>query len=167
MLQRASLDALEDTLQGWEWALSLLAPGAVAYLTDLEGKVAQSFASGGVEVLLERELQQRGELRMPPTIRLASVTGPRAEVEAVVSSLTGPGSSGALKGQIDALGPIRTDSHATFLLRMSYRVAPEVGATLRAAVVRSATAGPRRNARLKVVMDDVDALDAMADDPGE
>ncbi len=167
MLQRASLGALEDTLQGWEWALSLLAPGAVAYLTDLEGKVAQSFASGGVEVLLERELQQRVELRMPPTIRLASVTGPRAEVEAVVSSLTGPGSSAALKGQIDALGPIRTDSHATFLLRMSYRVAPEVGATLRAAVVRSATAGPRRNARLKVVMDDVDALDAMADDPGE
>lgn len=167
MLQRASLGALEDTLQGWEWAMSLLAPGAVAYLTDLEGKVAQSFASGGVEVLLERELQQRQELRMPPTIRLASVTGPRPEVEAVVSTLTGSDSPAAIAGQVDALGPIRTESGVTFLLRMSYRVAPEVGATLRAAVVRSATAGPRRTARLKVVMDDVDALDAMAEDQGE
>lgn len=163
MLQRASLSALEDTLQGWEWAMSLLAPGAIAYLTDLEGKVAQSVASGGVEMLLERELHQRQGLRMPPAIRLASLSGPRADVEALVSGLTGPASPYAA-GQVDVLGPIRHDSHTTYLLRMSYRVAPDIASELRAAVVASASRGPRQAARLKVVLDDSGTLDAFADE---
>ncbi|MDR9396471.1 primosomal protein N' [Pontimonas sp.] len=162
MLQRASLNALEDTLQGWEWAMSLLAPGAIAYLTDLEGPVAQSVAAGGLEVLLARELVQRGELRMPPTVRLAAISGPRGDVEDLVASLTGPDSRHAAGGQVDALGPIRHDSQATYILRMSYRVAPDIAPELRAAVVRSASKGPRQTARLKVVMDDVDTLDALA-----
>jgi len=162
MLQRASLNALEDTLQGWEWAMSLLAPGAIAYLTDLEGTVAQSFASGGVEILLGRELAQRQELRMPPTIRLASISGPRDDVDALVSAVTGPDSPHA--GQVDQLGPIRHDSRTTYLLRMSYRVAPDVASELRAAVVRSASRGPRQVTRMKVVMDDSGTLDAFADE---
>ena len=155
MLQRPALDALEASLAAWEWALSLLTPGAMAYLTDLDGPIAQAVASGAMENLLSRELAERASLRMPPAVRVASITGPRTSVHDLVADLTArPG--------VDALGPFATEDGARALLRMSYRDASEVATELRAAVIRQASESGKRAARLRVVMDDTVALDNIA-----
>ncbi len=155
MLQRAALDALDDALAAWEWALGLLAPGAMAYLTDLDGPIAQAVASGAIEALLQKEFAQRRALRMPPAVRVASILGPRDVVEALVNEQIG-------HPEVDALGPFPADGASRALLRMSYRQAPGVAAELRAAVVRHASESGRRQSRLKVVMDDVSTLDLLA-----
>ena len=159
MLQRPALDALEDTITAWEWAMSLLRPGAIAYLTDLDGRVAQAFASGAVRQLLSRELRDRQALRMPPAVRIASVTGASTRVAEILQRWD------SVDG-VDTLGPLPLSSGAVRgIVRMPYRLAREVADDLRAAVVKQATgSSPRgeRQGRLKVAMDDVGALDEFA-----
>ena len=157
MLQRASLDALEDTLAGWEWALALLRDGAQAFLTDLDGPVATSFASGASYPLLRTELQDRVSLRLPPAVRIAVLEGPRSVVGAVVADVC------TRFADVDSLGTSRVEGTAVRnILRMPYKTAPAVAEELRAAVVRDALSG-RRGARLRVKMDDARALDEFAE----
>ncbi len=157
MLQRASLDALEDTLAGWEWALALLRDGAQAFLTDLDGPVATSFASGASYPLLRTELQDRVSLRLPPAVRIAVLEGPRSVVDALVTDVC------TRFADVDSLGTSRVEGTAVRnILRMPYKTAPAVAEELRAAVVRDALSG-RRGARLRVKMDDARALDEFAE----
>ena len=156
MLQRSALDALEETLAAWEWAISLLREGAVAYLTDIDGPVATACAAGTGTALLADEVRDRTTLRLPPVVRIAAVEGPASVVESVVREIS------TIDG-VDSLGRSRIEGTAVReLVRMPYRVAPQVTEQLRAAVVRDALSG-RRGARLRVRMDDDRALDQLAE----
>ena len=156
MLQRSSLDVLQETLSGWEWALSLLKQDAVAYLTDIEGPVATACAAGTGGSLLADELRERTTLRLPPAVRIAVLEGPAAVVEELLPEVS------AHEG-LDSLGRSRIEGTAVQeIIRMPYRVASEVTQVLRAAVLRDALSG-RRGARLRVRMDDTRALDELAD----
>ena len=155
MLQRPALDAQVDTLTAWEAALSLLAPNAVAYLTDLDGPIAQAVASDAMEKLLVAELAERQALRMPPAIRVASLRGPQGLVEQLTATLTP-------QAEVDALGPVSVNGEARALIRMPYREAGSIAGELRAAVVRQATESGRLQSRLKVAMDDLATLDELA-----
>jgi primosomal protein N' (replication factor Y) len=155
MLQRPALDAQVDTLTAWEAALSLLAPNAVAYLTDLDGPIAQAVASDAMEKLLVAELAERQALRMPPAIRVASLRGPQRLVEQLTATLTP-------QAEVDALGPVSVNGEARALIRMPYREAGSIAGELRAAVVRQATESGRRQSKLKVAMDDLATLDELA-----
>ena len=155
MLQRPALDTQVDTLMAWEHALSLLARDAVAYLTDVDGPVAQAVASDAMEKLLAAELAERATLRMPPAVRVASLRGPQRLVEELTDTV-------AQQPEVDALGPVSVEGEARALIRMPYRAAGAIATELRAAVVRHASEAPRRQSRLKVVMDDVATLDELA-----
>lgn len=156
MLHRSSLNVLDETLSGWEWALSLLTPDAVAYLTDIDGPVATACAAGTGVALLSEELRERTSLRLPPAVRIAAIDGPAAVVEDLVREVS-------THDDVDSLGRSRIEGTAVReIIRMPYRIAPQVAEVLRAAVVRDALSG-RRGARLRVRMDDTRALDQLAD----
>jgi primosomal protein N' (replication factor Y) len=160
MLQRSSLGALEETLRGWEWAASLAAPDASVYVTDVDGPVVHAFTAGAHRDLMVRELRERRDLRLPPAVRIASVTGPPATVAEVTSDIVDafPGS--------DVLGPVRLDNdRVRCLLRFSYSVGGEVARQLRAAVISRALVKAPATKRLRIVLDDLAALDQISSAP--
>jgi primosomal protein N' (replication factor Y) len=160
MLQRSSLGALEETLRGWEWAISLAAPDASVYVTDVDGPVVHAFTAGAHRDLMAKELRERRELRLPPAVRIASVTGPAPIVAEVISDILDafPGS--------DALGPVRVDNdRVRSLLRFSYAVGAEVARELRAAVISRALSKTPSAKRLRVVLDDIATLDQISSAP--
>ena len=160
MLQRSSLGALEETLRGWEWAASLAAPGGPVYVTDVDGPVVHAFTAGAHRELMAKELRERRELRLPPAVRIASVTGPAALVAEVTRDIVDsfPGS--------DVLGPVRVDNdRVRSLLRFSYAVGGEVARDLRAAVISRALSKTPAAKRLRIVLDDLAALDQISSAP--
>jgi primosomal protein N' (replication factor Y) (superfamily II helicase) len=79
----------------------------------------------------ERELSERRELRFPPAIRLASLTGPEEAVREVLDSAD-------LPAEADVLGPVpgagQQDHEATrMLVRVDRRSGTALAAALRAA----------------------------------
>lgn len=157
MLQRSSLGALEETLRGWEWATSLAASDASVYVTDVEGPVVHAFAAGAHGDLMRRELAERRELRLPPAVRIASVTGPPATVAEVTSGVVD-----AFTGS-DVLGPVRIDDdRVRSLLRFSYHAGNDVARALRAEVISRSVTKTSAGKRLRVVLDDLAALDQIS-----
>ncbi len=160
MLQRSSLGALEETLRGWEWAASLAAPNASVYVTDVDGPVVHAFTAGAHRDVMVGELRERRELRLPPAVRIASVTGPPATVAEVTSDIVDafPGS--------DVLGPVRLDSdRVRSLLRFSFSAGNDVARALRAAVISRAVSKTPTAKRLRIALDDLAALDQISNAP--
>jgi primosomal protein N' (replication factor Y) len=158
MLQRDSLSALEDSIQAWEHAISFLADDGVCYVTDLEGAPAMALAAGNWTSVVRHELTQRAALKLPPTVRIASLSGPSEDVEAIRHVLC------ELSPQIDALGPVPlSDRGVLAVVRFPYSLGESVTRELLAWRQKLAS-GPRRNAmeRVKIVVDDSLALDALA-----
>lgn len=93
-----SLRAGEDCLRWWQNAAALAAPDARCVLASGDGPVAQAFLTGRIEDWLRAELRDRQQLRYPPAVRVASVTGGREEVDRALRAL------GELPG-VDVLGP--------------------------------------------------------------
>ena len=157
MLQRQSLSALTETLDGWENALSLLSPGAQAFLTDVEGPIANAMAASSVEGLLRRELGERQKVRLPPSVRLATIEGPTAHVSTLAESLAESFST------LEIIGPVAVKSGAhRYVLKVPYSEAPQLARELRAAVVHSAVTKGRGSVRLRVSFDGASALDELA-----
>lgn len=157
MLQRSSLGALEETLRGWEWAASLAAPGASAYVTDVDGPVVHAFTAGAHRDLMLKELSERRQLRLPPAVRIASVTGPAALVTEVIGQMVG-----RFEGT-DSLGPVRLDDdRVRSVLRFPYSLGSEVTKALRAEVISRAVSKTHASKRLRIVLDDLAALDQIS-----
>lgn len=158
MLQRDSLGALEESIQAWEHAISFVSEGGLCYVTDLDGAPAMALAAGNWTTLLRHELTQRGALKLPPTVRIASLSGPSGDVEAIRKALC------ELSPTIDALGPVPVgDGSVLAILRFPYSLGETVTKELVAWRQRLAS-GPRRHAteRVKIVVDDSLALDVLA-----
>jgi primosomal protein N' (replication factor Y) len=145
MLARESLHVAEDCLRWWQSAAGLAAPGAPTVLVGVSGPLARDFATGRLVEFAHDELADRRELRFPPAVRLASVTG----VEATVDEVLGAVDRSLL---IDVLGPAPVDAEAASaraarsgpdlvraVLRFEYANGAEVATAVRAAVVKNAT----------------------------
>lgn len=111
-----SLRAGEDCLRWWSNAAALAAPDGHCVLASGGGPVVQAFVTGRIEDWLRAELYDRQQLRYPPAVRVASVTGGVEEVARALRALDEqPG--------IDVLGP------APFQLRAGAAAsAPQSGA---------------------------------------
>jgi primosomal protein N' (replication factor Y) len=168
LLRRETLRAGEDTVRRWFNAASLVRPGTEGGLV-----VVTATDTGAVGALLrwdpagyaQRELSLRAELQLPPAVRIASVTGPRAAVEhfsgavaarleqsAVLLRTAGPAPV-ILSGPPSARRPaedVRT------LLFFPYAQAAAVTRVLRA--TRAATAAKRSAEPVQVRLDGVDVL---------
>lgn len=161
MLQREALDAEVETLRGWEWALSLAAADAKVFLTDVSGDVVTHFAAGASAERVRRDWLLRKDLSMPPAVRVVSLSGGAAAIPSFVEAAC------AVDGSVDALGPVvLPDGRQQVLVRTPYAHAPRVAATLRAEVIAQAVSRRPPSERVRVVVDDRDALDDVARSAG-
>jgi primosomal protein N' (replication factor Y) len=161
MLARETLRVADDCLRWWSNAAVLAAPGAPTMLVGVSGSLAQTLATWQHAAYASRELADRRELRFPPAVRLASVTGATEAVAAAVAEIP-------QESLVDALGPAPLpDGLVRTILRFDYAHAGAVAESLRAAVIRNATSrrrvpagkgGYRAAPTLKVRFDDPEIL---------
>ncbi|ANP72794.1 hypothetical protein [Cryobacterium arcticum] len=149
MLARESLRVGEDCLRWWANAAALAAPGASVMLAGVGGSLARALNTWQPGPYAAAELADRRQLRFPPAVRVASVTGTSAEVAAALESLDDlPG--------LDVLGPVAHEPGGTgpsgsgpnratggtpsvrAIVRFGYPLGDEVARTLKAAIVRNA-----------------------------
>jgi primosomal protein N' (replication factor Y) len=159
MLARESLGVAEDCLRWWSNAAALAAPGASVMLAGVGGALATALNSWQPGAFAAAELADRRQLRFPPAVRVASVTGTAADVAAAVEDLADvPG--------LDVLGPVTTDDPLVrAVVRFNYADGDEVARLVKAAIVRNAArrrrpkgAAFRPAPTLKVRFDDPELL---------
>lgn len=157
MLSRESLSTLEDTMRSWENAISLVAPDGRVFVTEVEGTPGLAVASGSYQSLLAQELTARELTRLPPALRMASVTGPALVVADIRQRMV------ALDPAVDALGPVGVGEGLTrSILRFPYSLGSVVTAELRALQLQHISRQGKNNAlRVKIVVDDPGQLDAL------
>ncbi|MDY7544033.1 MULTISPECIES: primosomal protein N' [unclassified Cryobacterium] len=159
MLARESLGVAEDCLRWWSNAAALAAPGASVMLAGVGGALATALNAWQPGAFAAAELADRRQLRFPPAVRVASVTGTAADVAAAVEGLADvPG--------LDVLGPVTTDDPLVrAVVRFNYADGDEVARLVKAAIVRNAArrrrpkgAAFRPAPTLKVRFDDPELL---------
>jgi primosomal protein N' (replication factor Y) len=164
MLAREGLRVTEDCMRWWSNAIALGAPDATTWIVGVGGRLAAGLAGWRQAGVAAAELTQRRELRFPPAVRVATVTGRSAVVDEVIAALG--------LAPIDVLGPVPTDGAAVrCILRFDYQRGHDVALVLREAVIRHAaarraaarsagrSAPARAEVDLRVRFDDVDAFD--------
>jgi primosomal protein N' (replication factor Y) len=130
----------ESCLRWWSNAAALAAPGAPVHLVGVAGPVARALATWTQAAYARAELADRKPLRMPPTVRVASVDGDRLTVDAALAALR------AAVPELDAeavLGPLPRDEGVRALVRFDYALGARVAESLRASVVSAAIKGRR------------------------
>lgn len=111
LLRRESLRAGEDTVRRWFNAAALVRPasdGGLVVITATESVAVGALLRWDPAGYARRELELRMELQLPPAVRIASVTGPRAAVVHFTA---------AVEHQLDASGlKLRTAGPAPVVL---------------------------------------------------
>src|ERR1700722_7851322 len=88
LLSRPSLRAGEEALRRWLTAAALVRPeGTVLLHADAGLPAAQALIRWDPVTFAERDLAERAELRLPPAVRMAAVTGEPAAVATIISSV--------------------------------------------------------------------------------
>jgi primosomal protein N' (replication factor Y) len=140
LLSRDNLRASEDAIRIWSNAIALMKSGGLAVAVGLQGFIGQKFALWSQAELAQREYLSRAELRFPPFIRMASLSGERELLNKVLESLP---------EDIEVLGPmpVTTKNAAAddwrALIRYEYSQGVSLAAKLKAQVLL-ATAGSKR-----------------------
>lgn len=140
LLSRDNLRASEDAIRIWSNAIALMKSGGLAVAVGLQGFIGQKFALWSQAELAQREYLSRAELRFPPFIRMASLSGERELLNKVLESLP---------DDIEVLGPmpVTTKNAAAddwrALIRYEYSQGAALAAKLKAQVLL-ATAGSKR-----------------------
>lgn len=163
MLQADDLRIAESCLRWWSNAAALAAPGAPVHLVGVAGPVARALATWTQSAYARMELGERAPLRMPPTVRVASVTGTTRAVTEALAAVR------AAAPALDAeaiLGPLPVEDGVRAFVRFDYSSGSAVTASLRAAVVAEALrsrrpakgrpVGPRNTLRVRVDVPDID-----------
>ena len=140
MLMAEDLRIGESCLRWWSNAAALAAPGSPVHLVGVTGPVARALATWTQPAYARSELADRAPLRMPPTIRVASIDGDRRAVDAAVAALRADVSE--LDGDA-VLGPLARDEVVRALVRFDYALGARVADSLRASVVGHAVKGRR------------------------
>jgi primosomal protein N' (replication factor Y) (superfamily II helicase) len=103
LLGRASLRAAEEALRRWLNAAALVRPGPeggrVVVVADAALAPVQALVRWDPVTHAERELAERAELRFPPAVRVASLTGTEDAVREVLGAA-------ALPAGAEVLGPV-------------------------------------------------------------
>jgi primosomal protein N' (replication factor Y) (superfamily II helicase) len=156
MIARESLRVNEDCLRWWSNAAALAARRAPVVLVGVGGAVASALATWRQADFARAELADRGQLRFPPAVRVASVTGQDALVGEAIARLDVP--------PLDVLGPVPVGEDAVrTIVRFDYAHGAALAEQLKAEAVRLATvrrkpspSGPRplRRPTVRVHLDD-------------
>ena len=159
MLMREQAKVAEDCLRWWSNAASLAAPGASVHLVGVTGDIATAFATWRQPLFAEKELSERRQLRFPPAVRVASVTGAAKPVQEILDQ------AAELGAQTMMTEPAERGVHA--VVRFEYSAGTAIAQFFKAEIVRAAAGRRRPPGResqypppptLRVRMDDVDVL---------
>jgi len=149
-LARPDLRTVEETFRRWSNVVALVRPaeqgGRVMVVGDAGSEAVQALVRADPVGLAGREMDARRATRLPPAVRLATVTGPSAEVVALLDS-PWPQPS-------DVLGPVAVDDE---LARLVVRV-PRAGGPALAGALRtlSAARSARKVQPLRIRLDPYD-----------
>ncbi len=166
LLRRETLRAGEDALRRWFNASALVRPGkdgGVVVVTAEDTQVVGALVRWDPAGYAERELALRLELGLPPAVRIASITGPEAAVDAFVGQLklaqeirvVGPAPvAPGLQGR-SSPGPDEQPQYRT-LLFFPYALATSVTTALRA--LKAANAARRSGVPVQIRCDGLDVL---------
>jgi primosomal protein N' (replication factor Y) len=149
-LSRPDLRVTEETFRRWSNVVALVRPGAsggqVMLVGDARHPAVQALVRADPAGLAARELADRRAARLPPAVRLATITGPADDVARVAADRW-PDPS-------DVLGPVPLDDGAARLvIRVPRRQAGRLASSLKTlASTRSAAKLPA----LRIQMDPVD-----------
>jgi primosomal protein N' (replication factor Y) (superfamily II helicase) len=103
LLGRPSLRAAEEALRRWMNAAALVQPaaegGTVVVVADAGLPAVQALVRWDPVTHAERELAERAELRFPPTVRMASLTGAEPAVRDMIAAAS-------LPPYAEVLGPV-------------------------------------------------------------
>jgi len=131
MLARESLRVAEDCVRGWANAAALAARRAPVVLVGVGGAPAAALATWQLPRFASTELADRRELRFPPAVRVATVTGTTEGVARALASLPDD-------VRAETLGPVEVTGGDRAVVRFDYARGTEVAQALRAEVVRAA-----------------------------
>jgi primosomal protein N' (replication factor Y) (superfamily II helicase) len=149
LLSRAELRAGEEALRRWAAAAALARPasdgGRVVVVADRGVRQVQALVRWDPAWAAERELAERRDLRFPPAVRTATVTGPPAGVAEAQAELS------LSLPDAELLGPVPAGDDAE---RLVVRVPRGAGRPLTTALrALSATRGARKAEPLRVEVD--------------
>ncbi|UTT67916.1 primosomal protein N' [Arthrobacter sp. DNA4] len=168
LLRRETLRAGEDTVRRWFNAAALVRPApdkGLVVVTATDTAATGALLRWDPAGYAHRELSLRMELQLPPAVRIASVTGPRAAVEhftgAVEADLAGAGITVRTAGPAPLLlsappSGRRPAEDVRTLLFFPYGQAAAVVRVLR--VTRAAVAAKRTLDPVQLRLDGVDVL---------
>lgn len=168
LLRRENLRAGEDTVRRWFNAAALVRPasdGGLVVITATESVAVGALLRWDPAGYARRELELRMELQLPPAVRIASVTGPRAAVghftASVEQQLAASGLTLRTAGPAPVLlvglpTPQRVGEDVRTLLFFPYGQAGLVTRVLRA--TKAAAAAKRSEEPVQVRLDGVDVL---------
>ncbi|WP_341954819.1 primosomal protein N' [Salinibacterium sp. TMP30] len=132
MLTRESLRVSEDCLRWWSNAIALAADGAPAVIVGVGGSLATALVTWRQEDFASTELADRRELRFPPAIRVATLTGKVALITDALQRLP--------VEPLDVLGPVDLpDGVVRTIIRFDYKAGAAVAEQLKALVVAATT----------------------------
>jgi primosomal protein N' (replication factor Y) (superfamily II helicase) len=133
-LGMASLRAAEESLRRWMNAAALVRPagrgGRVVVVADSAHPAVQALVRWDPATFAERELADRAELRFPPVVRMAALTGPDGAARSLLEATTLPAGT-------ELLGPLPVPGAAEpevvrYLLRVPRTAGAELALALRA-----------------------------------
>lgn len=163
MLLADDLRITESCLRWWSNAAALARPGAPVHLVGVAGAVARALATWNQPAYARSELADRAPLRMPPTVRVAALTGERAAIEKAIADAR---DTVPALDDLSILGPVSGEDGARALVRFDYAHGNDVTASLRASVVAEALRarravkgrpqGPRNRLKVRVDVPDLD-----------
>ncbi|MGN7200177.1 primosomal protein N' [Arthrobacter sp. SAFR-044] len=168
LLRRETLRAGEDTVRRWFNAAALVRPApdkGLVVVTATDAAATGALLRWDPAGYAHRELSLRMELQLPPAVRIASVTGPRAAVEhyagAVEADLAGAGITVRTAGPSPLLltappSGRRSAEDVRTLMFFPYGHAAAVVRVLR--VTRAAVAAKRVTDPVQLRLDGVDVL---------
>ena len=88
MLSRPELSATQETFAKWNEFAALVRPdGEVIVVADSEHPAVQALIRHDPAGFAQRELEQRTQVSLPPTVRLASLTGDQADIDDALAML--------------------------------------------------------------------------------
>jgi primosomal protein N' (replication factor Y) len=133
-LARPDLRTAEEALRRWLTAAALVQPaadgGRVIVVGDASVPAIQALVRWDPGGFAARELAERTSARLPPAVRLASLTGPRAAVRELLDDLELPAAA-------ETFGPVPVDDDSVrAVLRGPHTAAAALSEALRAGQAR-------------------------------
>ncbi|MFD5278066.1 primosomal protein N' [Pseudarthrobacter sp. NPDC058362] len=167
LLRRENLRAGEDTVRRWFNAAALVRPaakGGLVVVTAAETAAVGALLRWDPSGYAARELALRVELQLPPAVRIASVTGPRAAVEHFTATALGELAAAGVTLRSAGPAPLlsgpatsrRPAEDVRTLLFFPYGQASAVARVLRA--TKAAAAAKRTDEPVQLRLDGVDVL---------